>query len=77
MRFDRYSKNIAWASTIGLTLVFATFIGLGAGLLFDRLLGTRPYLTLIFLLLGIAAGFRNIFVSLKMLQENKKDDEKR
>jgi ATP synthase protein I len=48
-------------STIGLTLVLATVIGLAGGYALDRWLGTKPWLTLIGLGLGIAAGFVNLF----------------
>jgi ATP synthase protein I len=52
-------------STLGLTLVFATFIGLGMGLLLDKFFGTKPWLTIIFLLFGIVAGFVNVFREIK------------
>ena len=43
-------------------MVAATFIGLAMGYYLDKWLGTDPWLTLIFLLLGIVSGFRNIFI---------------
>lgn len=43
-------------------MVAATFIGLAMGYYLDKWLGTGPWLTLIFLLLGIVSGFRNIFI---------------
>ena len=52
-------------STVGLTLVVATVIGLAGGYYLDRWLGTSPWLTLIGLLFGIAAGFVNLFRSVK------------
>ena len=48
-------------STVGMTLVLATVIGLAGGYYLDRWLGTSPWLTLIGLGLGIAAGFVNLF----------------
>ncbi len=60
-------------------MVAATFIGLAMGYYLDRWLETSPWLTLIFLLFGIIAGFRNIFIltqrELKRQEdENRKDD---
>ncbi len=46
-------------------MVAATFIGLAMGYYLDLWLGTTPWLTLIFLLLGIVSGFRNIFILTK------------
>ncbi len=54
-------KQLARLSTIGVTLVAATAIGLGIGYGLDRWLGTQPWLTLLFTLFGIAAGFLNLF----------------
>jgi len=56
-------------STVGLTLVFATMIGLYIGLKLDAWLGTAPWLTAAFLFIGIAAGFRNLFLYTKRSQE--------
>ena len=54
-------KALAELSSIGMTLVLATVIGLAAGYFLDRWLGTSPWLILIGLGLGIAAGFVNLF----------------
>lgn len=65
-------------STVGLVLVFATVIGLFIGLKLDEWLGTSPWLAAIFLLLGIFAGFRNLFVYVRRSQDLfKKDDDKK
>jgi ATP synthase protein I len=48
-------------STIGIALVAATAIGLLIGYGLDRWLGTGPWLTMLFTLFGIAAGFLNLF----------------
>jgi len=43
-------------------MVAATLIGLAMGYHLDRWLGTNPWMTLIFLCLGIVAGFRNVYI---------------
>lgn len=48
-------------STVGIAMVAATVIGLYIGRKLDEWLGTSPWLTAVFLLIGIAAGFRNLF----------------
>ena len=58
-------KSLGELASIGMTMVLATVIGLGAGYYGDRWLGTSPWLTLIGLFFGIAAGFVNLFRSAK------------
>ncbi len=59
-------------------MVAATFIGLAMGYYLDRWLGTSPWLTLIFLLLGIVSGFRNIFIltSRELRRQNQSEEDK-
>jgi ATP synthase protein I len=55
-------------STIGLTLAASIFVGVGIGYLLDHKVfkgKTAPWLTLIFLGFGIAAGFRNLYILTK------------
>ena len=57
--------QMAYASSIGIAMVLTIFGCFFLGRWLDRQLGTEPYLTLLFLLIGIAAGFRNIYVLIK------------
>jgi ATP synthase protein I len=47
--------------SVGLHLVLGTFTGLAIGYFLDRSFNTKPWLTLIFLAFGVAAGFVNLF----------------
>jgi ATP synthase protein I len=51
----------AQLASLGLEMGIAVAIGAGMGWLLDRWLGTKPWLLLVFLLFGIAAGFRGMF----------------
>ena len=66
-------KALGELSSIGLALVVATVIGLVAGYWADRWLGTSPWLMLIGLGLGIAAGFVNLFRSVKRAERELDD----
>ncbi len=57
----RWIRQVGVLSGVGLTLVISTVLGLYGGLVLDRWLGTSPWLMLVGLLLGIAAGFVNLF----------------
>jgi F0F1-type ATP synthase assembly protein I len=48
------------ASSVGLELGLAVIIALLVGMWLDRQLGTQPWLMLVFLILGLVAGFRNV-----------------
>lgn len=49
-RGTRYAAEIA----------VATVVGFGLGWFLDRQFGTAPWLAILFLMLGVAAGFRNL-----------------
>ena len=49
------------ALKIGVEFVSAIGVGVGIGLLLDYWLETKPWLMIVFFLLGSAAGFLNIF----------------
>jgi len=61
-------RLISVASTVGIQIVFSTFIGLAIGYYLDEHLfpkflpfNTSPWFTIIFLFIGIAAGFIYLF----------------
>ncbi|MEI6703367.1 MAG: AtpZ/AtpI family protein [Deltaproteobacteria bacterium] len=55
-------QSLAMVSSMGISVVLAIAIGVWFGLTLDRWLGTKPWFFYIFLLFGIAAGFKNIYV---------------
>lgn len=58
-------KELAYYSSLGFSVALAIFIGLFIGLFLDRWLGTKPWGMFIFLALGIAAGFRNMYLAMQ------------
>jgi ATP synthase protein I len=57
----RFIRLMGVLSTVGITMVVATVIGYFVGVFLDRFFGTAPWLMITFLLLGIAAGFKNLY----------------
>ncbi len=54
-------SGIGFAMRLGVELVAALIIGVAIGYFLDRWLGTKPWLMLVFFLLGSAAGFLNVY----------------
>ncbi|HDQ03183.1 MAG TPA: AtpZ/AtpI family protein [Deltaproteobacteria bacterium] len=66
------AMQMALASSIGLAMVLAIFGCLLLGVYLDRKFDSGNVFTFIFLVIGIAAGFRNFYVFIK---KNFTDDE--
>ena len=58
-------KDLGYLSTIGMTMAISIAIGAIGGYYLDRWLGTKPWLSLGGLGIGIAAAFRNLFTLYK------------
>ncbi len=62
----KYLRELAYFASIGLSVSLSIFIGLAIGVYLDRMVfGTTPWLTLIFLVMGIIAGYRNIGLAIR------------
>ncbi|MBI5599721.1 MAG: AtpZ/AtpI family protein [Deltaproteobacteria bacterium] len=58
-------KGLLFLASIGTTMVASVLIGLAIGIYLDRLLSTKPWLTVIFILFGAAAGFKSTYDTIK------------
>jgi len=63
---------MAYASSIGISMVISIFGSLYLGIWLDKKCGTDPYLTMLFLLMGVAAGFRSIYVMIRRSLDDEK-----
>lgn len=61
VRATRQGSAAGLAFRIGVELVSALAVAVGIGWLLDDWLGTRPWLLLVFILLGTAAGILNVY----------------
>lgn len=59
-------------STIGLEMGFSVVIGLLIGIHLDRYFKTEPWMTIVFLLFGVAAAFR---VIIRVAKESRQEDD--
>jgi len=58
---DPFRQGLSFAMRIGTELVVSTVVGAFLGYLLDGWLGTRPWIMVVGVLLGTAAGFRSIY----------------
>jgi ATP synthase protein I len=58
---DAQRSGMALAGRIGTEMIAALGVGIGIGLLLDRWLDTKPWLMIVFTLLGSMAGFFSIY----------------
>jgi ATP synthase protein I len=58
-------REMWYYSSLSFSIALAILIGLAIGYWLDTRYDTSPWLTLIFLGLGIIAGFRNIYLAMK------------
>ncbi len=70
-------RDLAYYSSLGLSIGLAIFIGLFGGILLDRHFGTHPILMFVGLALGIVAGFRNIFHAMARVNRNEAKQKKK
>jgi len=68
----RFYRLFARYSAIGLEMGLSVAIGLAIGLFLDRYFQTKPWLTMIFLLLGVAAAFRSLTSLAKEIDKGEK-----
>ncbi|MFZ5876841.1 MAG: AtpZ/AtpI family protein [Nitrospirota bacterium] len=57
---DAFRKGLALAGRVGVELVAATVVGIGLGYGLDQWLGTGPWLMIVGVFLGAAAGVLGI-----------------
>lgn len=55
-------KSLGLVSSMGISVALAIVIGIVIGRQLDKWFGTAPWFFFIFLLFGIGAGFRNIYI---------------
>ncbi|MDO9069154.1 MAG: AtpZ/AtpI family protein [Deltaproteobacteria bacterium] len=71
-------QSLAMVSSMGISVALAIGIGVWFGLSLDRWFGTAPWFFYIFLLIGIAAGFKNVYlIAGREIRKNDGPDQRR
>ena len=68
------STALALVGQLGFIMITCILMGLGGGLYLDSILGTRPALSIVLLLLGVASGMLACYrMIMKSISDEKKD----
>lgn len=70
-----YLNALSQAGTIGLHMVSGIVVGTLIGWGIDKWLETSPWFTGIFLVIGIVAGFKNVYVDTRRLVRTQKEED--
>lgn len=65
----RYFGAASKASTMGLHMISGPAVGALMGFFLDKWLGTKPWLLIFFVISGVGAGFKNVYLDAKRLLE--------
>ena len=70
----RLIKQVAAYSTLGLEMGLSVAVGTAIGYYLDRWLKTEPWLLIVFICFGAAAGFRSVYRAAKRLEKENKEN---
>jgi ATP synthase protein I len=74
---SKHFESLGIASVMGLQLVSGVVVGFAMGYYLDKYFGTKPWLTLTFLVFGIIAGYRNMFREMQRIQKKEAEADAR
>jgi ATP synthase protein I len=70
-------KSLLSYSSLGIEMGLCVAIGIGIGYYLDKYFKTSPYLTIIFMIFGIIAAMKTIYMLMKKLEkENERNNNK-
>lgn len=73
-----FLREVAYLSSAGVSIGLCVAIGVLIGLYLDRqVLGTTPWMTILFLFFGIAAGARNMWLIYKRAMRIHADEDEK
>ncbi len=61
MKYNNWARSLLLVSQLGISMVTPILLCVILGAFLDNKLNTGPWLTIIFILLGVGGAFRNLF----------------
>ena len=71
----KYVDIMGTVGTMGLHMVTHPAVGAAVGYFLDDWLGTKPWLFITFLILGVVAGFKAVFTDTKKVMRNQERED--
>lgn len=65
-------SDYMWLASIGIHLVVSSIVGLFIGFYLDKWLNTKPIFMFVFFMIGLFAGFRQIYKEIKKIGQDQK-----
>lgn len=73
-----FYRELGKYSALGLEMAISVVIGLAVGYYLDRWLGTSPWLTVVWLAIGFAAGVRSLYrAAVRSEKDLERDEEEK
>ena len=73
-----FFRELGKYSALGLEMAISVIIGLAVGYYLDRWLGTSPWLTVVWIGIGFAAGVRSLYrAAIRSEKDLERDEEKK
>ena len=69
------ARGVGMYGTIGLEMVLSTLLGYWVGEWLDERLATAPWFTILFLIVGVAAGLKRLVVVVQRALREELDDD--
>jgi ATP synthase protein I len=69
------ARGVGMYGTLGLEMVLSTLVGYWFGEWLDGVFATAPWLTILFLIVGVAAGLKRLVVVVQRALREEMDDD--
>ncbi len=75
MKNSSWARSLVLISQLGISMIIPILLCTLIGVFLDNKIHSEPWLTIIFILLGVGAAFRNMFyMTSKEMKKGKKDE---
>lgn len=75
MKYSQWTRALMLVSQLGISMITPILLCTFLGVFLDRILAKEPLFTILMIILGVGAAFRNLFYMVgKEIKKGEKDD---